>query len=412
VSIDGPVTAGQKAFGEELAKITGLSPQVVGAWMLAENSDQNAIEKDASGYHNWLNIGPFAKDARFADPVSAAQLTKDWLEGQDDTPGYGAADSIQQSILPSAGKSDEEQMAAIEGSAFSATGYGAGGSLAGTYSQVKGSTADIPKGLLRKGKAALGKEQVQNILSGGAPSTAPAVKKLKGPYAGSREKVRQIIGANVRGDHGGTKYGEAPGEHDPDGDHYAAEGYAQDINNMNPRENEPAYNQQSLDTIVRNLKKQGVSDPNLDGLQIGENWEGPVGGYYVQVLTNEGGNISHIHVGARWQGEGAATAAGTASGAPAATGGAAVASGIPALAGAGAASAGPGQMRGGLPAARMSAQERLANVMNLREGGLDNLLGLPMTSESEATDTTEEDAAAADAAAAFEELRRRGLRRR
>lgn len=168
---------------------------------------------------------------------------------------------------------------------------------------TSGAAKTVPKKLKQTAKQTLGKAPTRAILKGGRVVKDPkAGEKTKseftGRYAGSQDVVRTLVGTKVKGDHGGTKNGEAPGVHTPDGDHYRDDGYAQDINGDNPSENEPAYDQATLDRIVANIKKTGYEGPDPTGLKIGENWEGSVGGYAVQVLTNEGGTINHIHVGA------------------------------------------------------------------------------------------------------------------
>lgn len=153
----------------------------------------------------------------------------------------------------------------------------------GRYDEVKAQAAPVLQAWL---KATGGQ-------SGGTPQ--PQTQQLGGPYDGSREMVRTIFGApGLRGDHGGTPFGEAPGVHAPNGDHYRSDGYAQDINGANPRENEPPFTQATLDTVVTNLRKLGAT--GVPDLTIGgAGWEGDVQGYRVFV---EGGTSDHIHVGA------------------------------------------------------------------------------------------------------------------
>lgn len=163
----------------------------------------------------------------------------------------------------------------------------------------------VPQKVITKAEETIGPVRTKKLLHG-KPVTFTKGKPdkdgiLKGRYAGSKSLVQEIVGSKVRGDHGGTKHGEAPGVHSAEGDHYREDGYAQDINGDNPRENEPAYTQESLDEIVANLRKLGAKD--VPDLKIGENWEGTVGGYDVQLLTNEGGTVNHIHIGAHPSGE-------------------------------------------------------------------------------------------------------------
>ena len=171
--------------------------------------------------------------------------------------------------------------------------------IMGAAGNTEAVAKQVPKQLVQRATDVLGREATKALLAGGRLVKAPkgGVKEVKfdGRYAGSQDMVRAIVGTRVKGDHGGTKNGEAPGVHTANGDHYRADGYAQDINGTSPGENEPPYNQQTLDTMVANLRKMGADVPDLT---IGENWEGTVGKYSVQLLTNEGGTVNHIHIGA------------------------------------------------------------------------------------------------------------------
>ncbi len=171
----------------------------------------------------------------------------------------------------------------------------------------------IPKKTKQEAKQVLGAAKTKKVIEKarkpkGSASVSSAPKKLGGPLGGSREMVREIVGTKVKGDHGYENEGSV---HSASGDHYGPGSYAQDINSAsgNKAEGEPAYNQATLDKIVKNLRSQGADVPDL---KIGENWEGSVKGYAVQVLTNEGGTVNHIHIGAHWAGT--PTTAGSASG--------------------------------------------------------------------------------------------------
>jgi hypothetical protein len=131
--------------------------------------------------------------------------------------------------------------------------------------------------------------------------------------------VRNLVGSKVKGDAGFM--GEAAGVHSATGDHYAESAYAQDINdpNGNPAEGEPPYSDETLNTILKNLKKEGFPDVPASG-SINEtlSYEGTnAAGYRVQLFTNDNGAMNHIHIGSRYVGPGASTgiATGVASGA-------------------------------------------------------------------------------------------------
>lgn len=135
------MTPGQQQFATQLAAQTGLDPQVVASWMLAEESGGAATSREAQGNHNWLNIG-WTDSGRYgtagavwSDPISAANATAGWLKGQDTVAGYGRASAGVQSILTSAGQPPELQIAALQHSGWASSGYP---DLPGVYRMVAG----------------------------------------------------------------------------------------------------------------------------------------------------------------------------------------------------------------------------------------------------------------------------------
>lgn len=125
----GYLTPGQRTFATQLAAETGMNPQVVAAWMLAEQSGGAATSRESAGNHNWLNIGYTdsatygASASVWSDPASAAHATAGWLKGEDTVDGYGKASAGVQSILNSAGQSPEAQMQALQRSGWASSGY-------------------------------------------------------------------------------------------------------------------------------------------------------------------------------------------------------------------------------------------------------------------------------------------------
>jgi hypothetical protein len=132
------LTTGQEKFAGRLAELTGLDPRVIGAWELAEESGGAAQSREAASNFNWLNIGYFDSgpgqitfDKAFSDPISAAEQTAKFLEGQ----WAGASSSIR-AILNSVGHSPDQQMAAIANSDWAGSHYGGGSLLHGTYDEL------------------------------------------------------------------------------------------------------------------------------------------------------------------------------------------------------------------------------------------------------------------------------------
>lgn len=126
---DAMLTAGQRTFATQLAAETGLNPQVIAAWMLAEQSGGAATSREAANNHNWLNIGYTdsktygASASVWSDPLAAAHATAGWLKGQDTVDGYGKASAGVQSILTTAGQSPEAQVQALQRSGWASSGY-------------------------------------------------------------------------------------------------------------------------------------------------------------------------------------------------------------------------------------------------------------------------------------------------
>lgn len=110
----------QRLFGAYFAAATGLSPQVVGKWLAAEQGPGSAA---TPGSNNWLNIqytdsGPNSTYFHIAhmDPRSAALASAQWLKQQSGLRG----------ILAAAGKGVQAEARAIENSGWASSHYGGG----------------------------------------------------------------------------------------------------------------------------------------------------------------------------------------------------------------------------------------------------------------------------------------------
>jgi hypothetical protein len=143
-SASGQLTSSQQQFASTLSADTGLNPNVVSSWLLAEESGGAAQSRQAAGNNDWLNIGYTdsgtygSGDSVWSDPTAAANATAAWLKGQDSIPGYGTASSGIQSILSTVGQTPAAQIQAIQGSGWSSGGYP---SLDALYQQVAGATS-------------------------------------------------------------------------------------------------------------------------------------------------------------------------------------------------------------------------------------------------------------------------------
>jgi hypothetical protein len=123
------LTSGQQQFVSRLAQDTGLDPQVVSAWVLAEENGSAATARETAGNNDWLNIGYTdsgtygASDSVWGNPTGAADATAGWLKGSNTIPGYGTASSGIQAILATAGQTPSAQIAAIQQSGWASSGY-------------------------------------------------------------------------------------------------------------------------------------------------------------------------------------------------------------------------------------------------------------------------------------------------
>ncbi len=123
------LTSDQQQFASRLAADTGLSPAVISAWLLAEESGGAAQSRQAQSNNDWLNIGYTdsatygSSDSIWSNPTTAADATAGWLKGQNTIPGYGTASSGIQAILQTAGQSPQTQVAALQQSGWASSGY-------------------------------------------------------------------------------------------------------------------------------------------------------------------------------------------------------------------------------------------------------------------------------------------------
>jgi hypothetical protein len=135
------LTSGQETFADELAAKTGLSGNVIAAWLLAEESGSAAASRQAAGNNDWLNIGYTdtatygASGSEWSSPAGAADATATWLAGGNSIPGYGTASSGIRSILATAGQNADAQIRAIQNSGWASSGYP---DLPALYQQVTG----------------------------------------------------------------------------------------------------------------------------------------------------------------------------------------------------------------------------------------------------------------------------------
>jgi hypothetical protein len=123
-------SASRLQFANTLAKDSGLDVNVILAWMANEQGFGADPGHAEVGLNNWLNVGITGKtpdtwygvdNPAWSNPITAANETYYWMTGhaiQD----YGAPGSKITAIPATAGKSVEEQLAAITSSGWASGG--------------------------------------------------------------------------------------------------------------------------------------------------------------------------------------------------------------------------------------------------------------------------------------------------
>lgn len=283
--LSGPLTPGQKTFVKVVARQTGLSPRVIAAQALAEESGGAAQQREAEGNHNWLNIGYFdsgpggiTQDPTWNNPKTAAKATAQFLKGKK----YGASSGIRQ-IIGSKGKSDAAQIAAIAGSGW-ATSPTYRQSIEGTHALVSAKPGN-PKAAkrLKTAKAEASKVGLKSPgkKAMGGPDRIPSVV-----YIGKQaeKKFGLTVGEN-------PAFGGVEPIHTEGSYHYRtdAKGRGEAIDASGTPEQMMAF-----DKWVARKYGQGVTELFYDpGTSIKEGT--PIGGI--------GGHEDHVHVAVAMPGE-------------------------------------------------------------------------------------------------------------
>ncbi len=192
ISVSSPeLTSGQEIFAAHLAQLTGLSPRVIAAWELAEESGPAAQARQGASNFNWLNIGYFdsgpgqiAFNDAFSDPVTAAEQTARFLKGT-----WGGASESIRAILSSAGQASQHQISAIANSDWASTHYYGGSSLRGTYDEL----GDMKVEIVNSGGAGGASGQPQFGFSSEAPQAPAAEYQAVEPSSGSQAVEQAVV---------------------------------------------------------------------------------------------------------------------------------------------------------------------------------------------------------------------------
>jgi len=126
------MTSGQIEFAGEFRKDTDLNPDVIEAWLLAEQSgpkDGPSSQRQAANNDNWLDIGYTdtanlgTSDSFWTNPVTAADKSAEWLNGTYAVPGFGPAAPTLQSALREAGSDPDHEISELQQSGWASSGY-------------------------------------------------------------------------------------------------------------------------------------------------------------------------------------------------------------------------------------------------------------------------------------------------
>jgi D-alanyl-D-alanine carboxypeptidase len=187
----------QKLFASALAQSTGLNPNTVKAWLIAE--EPAGAQSGYKGTQDWLNVGitdsgpQGAGNSVWKDPVSAGQATGNWIKGTWADPGFGKASPGIQSILKTVGKTPQEQLAAIAGSGWASSGYGGASRLQSLLSQVSGiGLPNVPAG----GGAVASASPIPAPQFGSGTPAATGGPNIFNTLAGLEATRQKILGNN------------------------------------------------------------------------------------------------------------------------------------------------------------------------------------------------------------------------
>jgi hypothetical protein len=367
----GFVDKDQEQFAQWLSYYSGLPPELVGPWVLAEGGGEGSegISGGEAGKNNWLGVGYPGERTELSnyhklneDPKTAAKFTSDWLKGGGLPDGSWKAEARIPEIITMKDRSPEEIMNFIGNE----SGWGTGTFELGTVDVVGygGKKNPQAEARLKKVEAAAKKAGFDPDDLGQSSTVLRknlAAKKFKGAWAGSGAVLKTAV-----------KGFEISSEKRSPDDPLSISNPGSDHNEAN--ENAFAYDLPTTDgepiahTVAERL--------GIKGYQTGDYtaYVSPkYPGYEFQILWAVEGHYDHVHVGAHWTGEdlpkgtylGGPTGGGgggVISGSPVSTGGAA-----PSTGGSGA-TGGGGYRPGRSKIASMDAKQIRKNVMGAGGG--------------------------------------------
>jgi len=291
----------QEQFAQWLSVYSGLPPELVGPWVLAEGGGwgSEGVSGGEAGKNNWLGVGYPGEQTELSryhklneDPKTAAKFTADWLKGAGLPDGSWKAEARIPEIVTLKDRSPQEIMEFIGNE----SGWGTGTFELGTvdvigYGGKKNPTAERQ---LKKVEAAAKKAGFDPDEIGQTSlrlQKTLRAKKLKGSWAGSWAVLKPAI-----------KGFEVSSEKRSPSDPLSLDNPGSDHNEAN--EEAFAYDLPTTDgepiahTVAERL--------GIKGYHTGDytSWVSPkYPGYRFQILWAVEGHYDHVHVGAKWTGE-------------------------------------------------------------------------------------------------------------
>jgi GNAT superfamily N-acetyltransferase len=285
-----PLEGQAGVFVNTIARETGLSSKVIGAWYQAEGGNQ-------FGDWNVLNVGHtddgpigLTGDAGWSNPKSAAKLTAEFMKGN-----YGGPSDGIMAILNYVGKSDEEQLAAIANSGW-ATNADYASLLQATYAEQPDPLPANNKKAKQEWKRLVERGQKLGVYEvPGNPitiKTHPGEAGTKGDWSGGETIMEQALrGTGIEVSSEKRAADDPLSIGNPGSDHNEANtsAYAVDL---------PATGERGMEIAAVMHKRLGLTTP-LDQLvgTFDRSESSKYPGYSFQLLWEVDGHYDHVHIG-------------------------------------------------------------------------------------------------------------------
>lgn len=287
----------QERFARMLTKQTGLSAEVVGAWLVAEHGGPPGDEYSARGYYNFLNIGPHSTDPAFNNLNTAVKATADLINESGYYGGIRAAkgkgpEAEAQAILSSPWGTEQIPLGSVT------VTPGGGKEARQALKAAQNQLSNIEKQFQDVAKMARNMGINVNEPGQVGPITYPdkQAKQLNGAWAGTERLLDMANGGDFpisseKRDYNTVANGMS--------DHYvgATGSFAHDLPTTDDAEAERMMRQ-----YYNRLK---LNEPLEWGPGVYKYYTSrKYPGYVFQMLwKSDGDHYDHVHIGAKWTGD-------------------------------------------------------------------------------------------------------------